>query len=59
MTHDDEITTTTGTIRLVWTEGYEEGRDTMLSDVLNLLTTYGPLNSVIPEIVKLIERELS
>lgn len=56
--NDDEITTTTGTIRLVWNEGYEDGRNAMLADVINLLTTYGPLNSVIPEIVKLIEREL-
>lgn len=56
---DDVITTTTDTIQLVWNEGYEAGRNTMLKDVRQLLVTYGPLNSVIPEIMKLLDRELS
>lgn len=45
--------------QLSWNKGYEHGRETMLSDVRQLLVTYGPLNSVIPEIMKLLDRELS
>lgn len=43
----------------IWNKGYEQGRQTMLLDVRKLLINYGPLNSVIPEIVKLLDRELS
>jgi hypothetical protein len=45
--------------QLAWNKGYEQGRETMLRDVRQLLITYGPLNSVIPEIMKLLDRELS
>jgi hypothetical protein len=45
--------------QLSWNKGYEQGRNTMRRDVIDLLTTYGPLNSVIPEIMKLLDRELS